>query len=205
MNPLTAAEFGPVWIGAVIAAVISSGVTALGWIVTFRREGRAEARRRAERTVDVQKAVLAEVANYAAQLEEVDLPEHLEGVLAAMRHDPDFVPFVPREAFDTVFRALIADIHLLPSGAVEPVVRYYAHLIGLAAFADDLRSADFRALVPERRSAMFTHFIAMKIRALDYAREADAALRRGLGEVNSSAAARSGPAQAASSSASRLP
>lgn len=201
---MTVADFGPVWIGAVIAAVISSGVTALGWIVTHRREGRAEARRRIERMADVQKALRAEVANYAAQLEEVDLGEHLEGVLAAMRHDPGFVPFVPRESFDTVFRALIADIHLLPGGAVEPVVRYYAHLIGLSAFADDLRSPAFGALAPERREAMFSHFIAMKIKALDYAREADAALRRGIEGVSSSAAARSDPAPA-SSSASRLP
>lgn len=202
---MTAAEFGPVWIGAVIAAVISSAVTALGWIVSHRREGEAEARRRRERIVDVQKALRAEVANYAAQLEEVDLAEHLDGVLAAMRRDPGFVPFVPRESFDTVFRALVADIHLLPGGAVEPVVRYYAHLIGLAAFADDLRSPEFRGLMPERRSAMFSHFIAMKVKALDYAREADAALAKGIGEFNSSAAARSGPAAAASSSASRSP
>lgn len=202
---MTAVDFGPVWIGAVIAAVISSGVTALGWIVTHRREGRAEARRRLERMVDVQQALRAEVANYAAQLEEVDLAEHLDGVLAAMRSDPAFVPFVPRETFDTVFRALIADIHLLPGGAVEPVVRYYAHLIGLSAFAEDLRSREFATLTPERRAAMFSHFIAMKIKALDYAREADTALRRGIDAVNSSAAARYGPAPAASSSASRLP
>jgi hypothetical protein len=201
---MTAADFGPVWIGAVIAAVISSGVTALGWIVTHRREGVAEARRRFERTIDVQKALRAEVANYVAQLEEVDLAEHLDGVLAAMRNDPAFVPFVPREAFDTVFRALICDIHLLPGGAVEPVVRYYAHLIGLGAFADDLRSPEFASLVPERRAAMFSHFIAMKVKALDYAREADAALMRGIDDVNNSAAGRYGPAPV-SSSASRSP
>jgi hypothetical protein len=201
---MTAADFGPVWIGAVIAAVISSGVTALGWIVSHRREGRAEARRRLERSVDVQKALRAEVANYVAQLEEVDLADHLERVLAAMRDDPGFVPFVPRESFDTVFRALITDIHLLPGGAVEPVVRYYAHLIGLAAFADDLRSPEFRSLTPERRSAMFSHFIGMKVTALDYARGADAALARGIGGLNSSAAARSG-LRPASSSASRSP
>ena len=204
MRAVTAADLGPVWIGAVIAAVISSAVTALGWIVTHRREGAAEARRRLERTLDVQTALLAEVANYAAQLDEVDLPEHLDGVLAAMRADPDFVPFVPRECFDTVFRALLTDIHLLPAGAVEPVVRYYAHLIGLAAFADDLRSAAYRDLVPERRAAMFRHFIAMKITALDYARDADAALRRGIDGLSNSATGRYAP-RSASSSASRSP
>ena len=201
---MTAAEIGPVWIGAVIAAVISSGVTAIGWIVSHRREGEAEARRRRERIVDVQKALRAEVANYAAQLEEVDLAEHLDGVIHAMRRDPAFVPFVPRESFDIVFRALVSDIHLLPSGAVEPVVRYYAHLIGLAAFADDLRSIAFRDLVPERRAEMFGDFIQMKVKALDLARSAEQALHRGIEAVNSSDEARSG-LRSASSSASRSP
>jgi hypothetical protein len=203
---------GPVWIGAVIAAAISSLVTALGWIVSHNRESAAERRRRRDKIVDMQKALRAEIAAYADQLREADLPSHLAAVLEAIDADPAHVPLVPRETHDTVFRALVADIHLLPSGAVDPVVRYYSHLIGVTSMADDLRGPTFRKLPSDRRARMYRHFIQMKVRAIERAEAADAALREGIARaenpdpwISTPEAGRCDPAPAAPSSPTSSP
>jgi hypothetical protein len=185
------ADLGPVWIGAVIAAVISSLVTAFGWYVSDSRERRAEARRRRDKIVDLQKALRAEARSHLMQLEETDLGAELAAMTGRMDADPAFVPFVPRESHDAVYRAVIADIHLLPSEAVEPVVLYHAHVAAMAAFADDLRSPAFAALHPFRRRLMYEDWIGMKRRALDRGRAAVAALDAGVRAVSSPDAGRS--------------
>jgi hypothetical protein len=203
---------GPVWIGAVIAALISSLVTALGWIVSHNRESAAERRRRRDKIIDMQKALRAEIATYADQLRETDLPSHLAVMVSAMEADPAYVPLVPRESHDTVFHALVADIHMLPSGAVEPVVRFYTLLIGVASMAEDLRGASFRKLPVERRVRMYRHFIEMKVRAAERAAEAEAALQAGIKRaldpdpwISTPAEDLCGPAPAAPSSPTSSP
>ncbi len=205
MTPL-----GPFWIGAVIAAAISALVTAFGWYVAHNRERARDAALRRERVVDMQKALRAEISNYALQLREAKLSEHLDGMRRAMQADPAFVPLVPREAHDALFRALIGEIHLLPTEAVEPVVRYYSQISGVAALADDLRSPLYRRLAPERRVTIYEHFIEMKAQALTYASQAERALAEGAARaavadpwLSSRAGARGGPARAARKSSSR--
>lgn len=168
------------WIGpAIIAAGISSLVTATGWVVAHRRETRAEQRRRVEKIVDLQKALRAEIQSHAAQLVESRLNEHLADMVdrmtAAPRSKP-FVPFVPKDAHDTVFRSVVREIHLLPTETVEPTVAYYSHIVATASLAEDLRGPQYQALSLERRIALYTHFIGMKARSLTRARFALAAL-----------------------------
>jgi hypothetical protein len=198
------------WIGAVIAAVISSIVTAFGWYVSHQRERDREAARRRDRMIDIQKALRAEISDYALQLREARLPDHLEGIRRAMTADPAFIPLTPRESHDVLFRALVADIHLLPTDAVDPVVRYYSQLSKIAALADDLRGMMFRRLSPERRLVMYEHFIQMKVQAQKYASAAEAALAKGAARaafadpwLSSRAAARGDPEPAARRSSSR--
>jgi hypothetical protein len=163
--------------------------------VSDGRERRAETRRRLDKIIDLQKALRAEVRSHLMQIEELDLPAELSAMAARMDADPAFVPFVPRESHDAVYRAVIAEIHLLPTEAVEPVVLYYSHVSAMAAFADDLRSPAFAALHPHRRRLMYEDWIALKQRAIDRARSAVTALDAGIGAVSSLAAVRSGPAR----------
>lgn len=204
-------SLGPVWIGAVVAALISALVTAFGWYVAHAREAARDAALRRDRIVDIQKALRAEIATYVAQLAEAQLADHLAGMERAMKADPAFVPFVPRESHDALYRALIEDIHLLPTEAVDPVVRYYTQLGAISALADDLRGPTYPTLAPERRLMIYRHFIEMKVQALVYAREARAALRDGIVAaaadpwLSSRAADRAGPAPAGSTSSSPSP
>jgi hypothetical protein len=167
----------------------------VGWYVSDGRERRAEARRRIDKIVDLQKALRAEVRSHLMQIEELDLAAEFAAMAGRMDADPSFVPFVPRETHDAVYRAVIAEIHLLPTEAVEPVVLYYSHVAAMAAFVEDLRSPAFAALHPFRRRLMYEDWIGLKRRAVDRARAAVAALDGGIAEVSSPGAVRSGPAR----------
>ena len=61
---------------ALIAAIVSAAVTALGWYASHWSEKRLESQRRIERIVDVQTALLAEIESNLTRYEEIDLDKH---------------------------------------------------------------------------------------------------------------------------------
>ena len=147
-------------------AVIAGGVVALGWIVNGARE-RAEARRqRRSRTRDVHKALFAEIQNtlsvfYGEGRAEQDAAE----LIARMRADPDFVPFVPHEVHDRVFVALISDIEVLPRQTIDAIVAFYSYISAVMALAQDMRGRGYARLPADRRIALYEDFMAMRLRA----------------------------------------
>ncbi len=170
-------SFDP-WLGpAVVAAGIAALVNLLGLIVTGRRLRGQERRRRLEREDDLRIALAAEVAAHVELLRLFDLDEQWRRIVGRMEAEPDYAPFVPSERNDTVFRALVAEIQVLPEGAIEPVVRYYGQLHAIEAVVGDLRSEVFRAMDQAERIAMYTDYIALKKEALARGEAAIDALR----------------------------
>lgn len=170
-------------IAAAITALATLLAASLGWIIAHRRDIAAEARReeaarrearrlRRERRQDVTTAIASEIYAHLVQLQKLDLDAHAEGVAARMLAEPGFLPFVPRESHDDVFRALVTEIHLLEAQVVPLVTVYYSQLSAIAMLAEDMRSGGFRAMPPNRRAALFRDFIAMKIEAAAQARRA---------------------------------
>lgn len=205
------AGWGPIWIGAVLAALITAFVTVSNWRASLRAQRQAEADRRRDRVIDIQKALRAEIRVHVHQLRRSDLSAHLAAMVERMRAPPpkrrwlwsasrtpnSFMPLVPREAFDAVYRAVLSDIHVLPTETVEPVVFYYQLTGAIAAMAEDLRSESVRALEVERRVRMYEDYIAMKIGALQLGDAAIASLDTHIAEaerLNSPAQGPSGPA-----------
>ncbi len=155
------------WIGpAIVAAFIAAIVTALGWVVTGRQERLADARRRVERVRDVQTALAAEILPYVEVLELFDLTQHLDDMIDRMRADESYRPVVPTERNDTVFRAILSDIHILPEPVIRPVVRYYSQLFAIEAIIEDLRADVFRTMSLSQREAIYADYISLKIQAL---------------------------------------
>jgi hypothetical protein len=62
---------------ALIAAIVSAAVTALGWYAGHWSERRLESQRRIERIVDAQTALLAEIESNLTRYEEIDLDGHM--------------------------------------------------------------------------------------------------------------------------------
>ncbi|MPT24813.1 MAG: hypothetical protein E2577_18590 [Starkeya sp.] len=185
------------WIGpAIVAAVISSLVTIIGWWLNHRHEQNREAARRQERIRDVQTALRAEIRSHRHRLRLFDEATRFDEV----EHGPDsrraeFTPFVPREVNSFVFEAIVKDIPILPTEVIDPVIVYYRQVQALAQFAEDLRGDRFATLEWSRKAAMHADYIAMGKYAgalADAAMDAlDVTLARGV--FSSSAGGRSVP------------
>lgn len=154
-------------------ALVAGLVVAAGWLVNGwqnRRERRAD---RAEQLRDAHRAVYAEISAYLSNLvgdEALEL--HGRALVARMRDDPDFVPFVPRERSDRIFDALTDRIHVLPRVTIDPIVTYYSQIHAIEALADDMRGEAYKALSQDRRIDIYEDYIAMKRVALAYGRHA---------------------------------
>ncbi|MEM9550554.1 MAG: hypothetical protein AAGA05_05230 [Pseudomonadota bacterium] len=183
------------WIGpAIIAALIAGVFSLLGWVMAGSRERASERRRRAERRVDVQTALKAEIQHYVDILEnpKFDPDKVWEVVVSEMEENEDYVPLIPSERNDTLFRAILPEIHVLPEPVIKPVVRYYNQVFAIEAMIADLRGGGFATAEQDQRIKMYTDYISLKLGALDQGREALDALARSLADVNSPGAARSG-------------
>ncbi|KIN61699.1 hypothetical protein Z945_2692 [Sulfitobacter noctilucae] len=165
------------WIGPVIiAAAIAGLVNVVGWFVASLRDRRADDRRRREKQDDLATALLAEITHYRAALTFFDLDEVWETVAEEMSENEDYVPFIPTERNDTIFSAILADIHILPEDVIQPVTRYYNQVFAIDAIIADLRSNALRSESRDIRLAVYTDYISLKKQALDDGNSAIAAL-----------------------------
>ena len=164
-------------------AILAGAFVATGWLVNGWQNRREAAALRAERLRDVHRAIFAEIASYLANLDSVEaLSAYRDKMIARMRADETFAPLIPRERNDTIFRALIEEIHILPRVTIDPLVSYYNQLFAIEALIDDMRGERFKTLEQERRIAMYSDYIDLKIQALndgDYALKMIAAFAKG--------------------------
>ncbi|ARE39887.1 hypothetical protein RGUI_1746 [Rhodovulum sp. P5] len=164
-------------------AIVAGAFVAIGWIVNGWQNRREAAALRAERLRDVHRALYAEIASYLTNLDSVAaLMAYRDDLVTRMQLDKTYVPLIPRERNDTVFRALVADIHILPRVTIDPIVSYYSQLFAIEAMIDDMRGERFKTLEPERRIAMYSDYIDLKIQAFndgDYALKMIAAYAKG--------------------------
>lgn len=155
------------WIGPVIiASAIAGMVNVLGWFMAGRRDRQREGRRRREKRVDIATALLAEITHYRDALVFFDLDEVWESVTEQMSDDEDYMPVIPSERNDTIFTAILPDIHILPESVIQPVTRYYNQVFAIDAIIEDLRSASFREEPYRTRLTAYTDYISLKKQAL---------------------------------------
>ena len=169
---------------ALIAAVVSAAVTALGWIASHWSEQRLEARRRTERIVDVQWALLAEIESNLLRYEEIDLGEHgreMAEKIMKGRGRASFTPFVPRDPSEVIFEAFIPDIHILPTGTIRDVVAYYKQEYKLRELVEDLRSDRYAALDRDRKARLYGDYVWQIKTVVEWGERARAALAGQLG------------------------
>jgi len=158
-----------------LAAFVAAAVAMLGWIFNHWRERREERRRRKEKTRDFQKALFAEIIAYVETLERDNLPEYADALIKKMEKgtvQKPYIPFVPQEKNDTIFQALVKDIHILPRSVIDPVVLYYSQLIAIQVLISDIRSEAYARLEKQRRIAIYEDYIAMKTVARKLGRNA---------------------------------
>lgn len=154
-------------------AVVAGGFVALGWVYNGRRNRREAANLRAERLRDVHRALYAEIgANLSNLAEEDALVAEAEAVEAHMAADPTYIPFLPREERNTVYRSVVSDIHVLPRTSIDPIVAYYAQLTSIANLVDDIRGETFAGLPKDRQIAIYRDLIGLKQQAVAFGNHA---------------------------------
>ncbi len=148
------------------AAVVAGVFLALGWIVNGWQNRRRDAALREERVRDVQRALFAEIRAYLAALKRDDIAVYGDEIARRIETETGYFPVIPTERNDTVYRAIVDDIHILPRATVDPVVLYYSQLVVIGAMIDDLRVLDLSRIGPVRAAAMYRDYIAMKLEAV---------------------------------------
>jgi hypothetical protein len=148
------------WVGpAIIAALVSALVSALGWFVTSWQTLRLEARRRAEKVRDFQVALRAEIASDLLVLQVGERADMLDDVANALTEDPLYQPFVPRMAQNAVFEQIIKEIHILPGRVIDAVIDYQRLRQSVDYFIADIRDA--KELSSSRRLLMIADYFEM--------------------------------------------
>lgn len=150
-------------IAALVTAIVGGGVVAAGWFWTHALSRRRDKLLRGERINDIQRALLAEIRAHVVALEGQRDAGELRTL--SMISDDDYLPILPHDANDRIFRAIVEEVHMLPEWAIDPVVRYYRLLAVRAALAQDIRSnaKDY----PRRAAEMFRDYLTLNEETLE--------------------------------------
>ena len=152
-----------------VQAVVAGAVVAVGWIVNGWQNRREDARRRAEKLRDYHRALYAEIGAWLSSVGSLEnLDQSGQGMVDRMREDPTFVPFMPIEENDTVFRAIVPQLQVLPTSTIDVVVAYYASISQIRSQVEDMRSDRFMALPADRRIAIYRDHVLLKRGAFEY-------------------------------------
>ena len=154
-------------IAALVTALVGGSVVAAGWFWTHALSRRRDRLLRWENIGDIQRALLAEIRAHVVALE----AQHEAGIeVPDSISDEDYLPILPHDANDRIFRALIEDVHMLPEWAIDPVVRYYRLLAVRAALAQDIRNNAKEH--PDRAALMFRDYLEINEETRDTGLEA---------------------------------
>lgn len=158
------------------SAVIAGTFLAAGWWVVAWQNRKRDAKLRAERVRDVQRALYAEIRAYLAVLRRDHIAEYGAEIAHRIETERDYFPVIPTEHNDAIFRAIVGELHVLPRDTVDPIVLYYSQLNAISAMIADLRALDPAKIGPGRASAMYRDYISMKLGAIELGESALAAI-----------------------------
>lgn len=169
------------WIGpAIVAAVISSLISALGWFVNYRMHIGLEQRRRREKVRDLQIALHAEIRSEIYNLESYDPEGNLADIEKRYRQSETYSVTVPRPVRHIVFETVLPDVQILPAEVIDPLIVYTRQRFVIDSFVEDLRDESFREKSRELQLSMYRDYLALRANLLTLAYEARDALTASL-------------------------
>lgn len=150
------------------AAAMAGLFLAVGWLANgWQNRRRADALRR-ERVEDVLRSLYSEIRAYVAVLRRDEVGTYGARLRDRILAEPGFFPFIPSERNDTMFRAMVQEIQVLPDDAIHPVVLYYSQLVAIEALIADLRALDVARIGARRAAAVYADYILLKIEAVEF-------------------------------------
>lgn len=146
------------------AALIAGLFLAAGWWVVAVQTSMRDRRQRRARVDDMQRALLAEVRAHVVSLERQLQAGMLDDLLERIE-DGDAALILPHGGNDRIFRAVLADIHLLPGPVIDPVVIYYRLIAVMDSMADSIRTT--AQTKPGQATDMMLDYILLNEESLD--------------------------------------
>lgn len=144
---------------ALVAAFVSAIITMIGWLASHWSQRRLEVKRRDEKVIDVQAALLAEIESNLRRYQELDLDGHEAEMTRLIGKSRTFTPFVPRYVSEIVFEAMIGEVHILPTRTIADVIAYYKQEYKLRELVEDLRSDRYAQLEADRKTLMYEDYV----------------------------------------------
>ncbi|WP_179381198.1 hypothetical protein [Jannaschia marina] len=161
------------WANARVQGTALAGTfIALGWVATFFfREFSASIERRL-RSSDIQRALLAEIADYAETLELSDAEGMKDDLAREIAANPAFRPYFFRVSAPVIFEANDEAVPLLPEEVIDDVIAFYSTLSDLRSMIEDLRDPAFGLLDGARRLRSYRDYVDLMANTARLARDA---------------------------------
>lgn len=176
---------GPVLQGvaALIAATGGIGI----FFLKVWSDRHDEQRRREERVDDLVRALHADIAIERERLHAVFALENAavirpELIGNIVQNEPRPMPITSSGAPSFVLESLKADLSLLPSAGIEPVIRFYRLVQGVAALEESFATGAYNDISSNRQAIAIEGYFANGLNTLSAADQALAALGQHLKE-----------------------
>lgn len=161
---------------SLIVALLVSGSALFGIVFNAALARETERRQRAEKRMDIRRALRAEITDYLTELDLFKNKRTDAAVDKAFFINRDFVPFVIVSQRDRVFRAVLKEIEVLDDDQVESSVRFYGLAEKIKEMAAQMQSPTYQKLPWKRRAAVLKSMNKMEDTLVRYGTDALKAL-----------------------------
>ena len=171
------------WLGpAIIATIISSIVTAFGWLVNYRTSLGIEKERRKEKVRDFQIALRAEIRSELHHLNEENLLADLKVIEERYAKSKAYSVFVTGFPRHLVFENLVKEIQILPEAVIDPLIIYVRQRQLVEQLAADMRTDRFLKTPQTNQLELYRDYIGVLIYLKNLAKDAVKAIDEVLGD-----------------------
>lgn len=168
-------ESDPQGIGLISALLVAASAL-FGLLFNASVKRQDDGRQRRERRDDIQRAIRTEIDVHVTMFQEYDWDDLKIRLRDAFAADGDYLPFAPIRQRDRLLSKLLGQIDILDENQIGPVMRYYTLAAQITSLTAELRSAEYKALAPERREKVFLSVLELEETLLTAGRNAIQAL-----------------------------
>lgn len=156
------------------------------WVLNQWMQTRRENAFRREKMIDIMQALKAEIEYFLGANKRFEpglkraTSEFDSWIRNLTQGRRNYIPFVPSNRYDTVYREFLSEIQILPEVTISPVVEFYSQISALQDLGTDMRTENFSKLEDDRRFLVFRDYLELTLSAMKEGRAAKASLEANL-------------------------
>lgn len=163
---------------AVLVASLPVILAIVIWSLNQWTHTRRENALRNEKITDVMRALKAEIEYFLGANKRYEpglkraTSKFDEWIKVIARGRNNYIPFVPSNRYDIVYREFLSEIQILPEETISPVVEFYSQISALQDLGTDMRTPNFSQLEEDRRFLVFRDYLELTLSAMIEGRKA---------------------------------